>query len=469
MTSPNSLNAFKDHILPDSHSADSSIDAIVAHKQDVAALDIASAASVSPMLPVIQAERIVFLDVLRGFALFGILVVNMDVFIHPILLATYQVNPIFSVWDEWAWVVSRVLFQGKFYLIFAFLFGLGFALQMERAESNSQRFAIFFLRRMSILLCLGIAHICLVWIGDILVMYALWGFVLLLFCKRSDKTLMYWALGFSFWPVLGAFLLGLVAVLGIHNSFAPRWDSYSAKAAELAVTYIDYAQGSYLTALQRRWIEIKTLYFSHALVSTQVLGMFLLGLWCHRKNVFQSKVLTHTTWQKRHKYTAFVGLFVGGLGSIWIEYQVGGLRDLKAAFAWDWGANISRTSALGLSVLAPPFLSMAYVTFVCLACQSNKFGFFKVALAKAGRMSLSLYLMQSVICTLIFNGYGLGFYGQVGKAGSMGLAVGIFAAQLLLAHYWFKRYQYGPVEWLWRALSYRRWADFKSAKQVFYA
>lgn len=148
--------------------------------------------SKSSINPVQQAERIQIVDILRGFALFGILFVNMPAFSQPFQALLFPMSPAALWYDHAARWLIHFLGEGKFYTLFSLLFGLGFTLQMERIESRGGRFVLFYLRRLLVLLGIGIVHAFLIWAGDILILYALLGLLLLLFRSARPNRAPSW-------------------------------------------------------------------------------------------------------------------------------------------------------------------------------------------------------------------------------------------------------------------------------------
>ncbi|MCS6962969.1 hypothetical protein [Thermoflexus sp.] len=193
--------------------------------------------SKSSITPVQQAERIQIVDILRGFALFGILFVNMPAFSQPFQALLFPMSPAALWYDHAARWLIHFLGEGKFYTLFSLLFGLGFTLQMERIESRGGRFVLFYLRRLLVLLGIGIVHAFLIWAGDILILYALLGLLLLLFRKAQPRTLLVWIILLIALPLLlNAAVTGLVAwgrtvpesAAQIEQAFAQTIANYSA-------------------------------------------------------------------------------------------------------------------------------------------------------------------------------------------------------------------------------------------------
>jgi uncharacterized protein len=416
-----------------------------------------AAATPGPMAPVSARERIDTVDIVRGFALFGILAVNMAYFSHPIysLLGGLHIGA--TPADRAVEWLIRFLADGKFYSLFSLLFGLGLALQMERAEARGAAFAPLYARRLGVLLLIGLAHAFLVWTGDILVIYALLGFVLLLFRKRSPRALLIWAGVFIALPIL--FMALSVASLElarfspeataeIERSVAETKADYAARAAQATLVY---AKGDYLQITAQRardlaFIAPFTLFFAPS-----ILAMFLLGLYAGRRRIAQD-IAGHRPFIRR---AAIWGLALGlPLNLVYAATGEAASRTIPTTLteigviAWGLGA---------------PALSIGYAAALTLLAQRDRWRRRLAPLAAAGRMALSNYLLQSLVCTFIFYSYGLGLFGQVGAAAGLALTIVIYALQLPLSVWWLRRFQYGPAEWLWRSLTYGRLQPMRRA------
>ena len=395
--------------------------------------------------PIAPQERIQVVDILRGFALLGILLVNMAIF-RAGWAATQPVTPATTgMLDRLAAHAIDLFAEGKFFTLFSFLFGFGFAIQMIRAQERGVAFVPRFMRRLLVLFVIGLAHAFLLWCGDILVSYALLGFVLLLFRNRSPRALLIWAtillLGMAL--LLGA-VLGLIeygrtvpdgaeqivlAEQGMRASFAQQADE------ELRV----YSSGSYSEIVAYRARSMPSVYATVLFQAPPILAMFLLGLYAGKRGIFHDPA-AHTTLLRRVR---FWGVIVGLLLSLLVVLVETQRGILSAALA----------PLLNMS-LAGPILSMGYAATITLLAQHERWRARLAPLGAAGRMALTNYLLQTLICTTIFYGYGLSLFGQVGAAAGVGLTIAIYALQISFSVWWLQRFRFGPMEWLWRSLTY---------------
>ncbi len=380
--------------------------------------------------PTPPAERIAVVDALRGFAVLGILVVNMGAFKSA---AVYTPGTI----GEWTGPLDRlvadfILFAatGKFYLLFTFLFGLGFCLQLERAEARGVAFARRFVRRMAILLLIGFAHGWFLWSGDILAKYALAGVLLLLFRRLAPRALVAWALTLAVTAFLASGLLVQEA-----SGFAEEM-----KAAATNV----YSTGSYDEIRQFARSELGYSFWPLPLLvlSGIILSYFLVGLAVGRTSLFRQP--------EKH---------LGRLRRLvpWL-LAAGILGNLVMVVAWrgaEAGSLEPRRLAGSLALLVGgPSLTASYVCGMILLFQHATWRRALQPLAAVGRMALTNYLLQSLICTTLFYGYGLGLYGKLGPAQGLGLSLAIFGLQAVLSTAWLRRFRFGPVEWAWRTATY---------------
>lgn len=411
--------------------------------------------------PVQPAERVAVLDMLRGFALLGILLVNMQSFAYPLL------NPIFGLpadipAPDFAahWFVAFAA-QTKFYSLFSFLFGLGFTIIMDRAAAKGFSVTPFFARRMLALLVIGLLHGIFIWSGDILGTYALIGFVLLALRDFQPRTLLIVAIVMLAVPVLltlaftGMVEAAQVATPESASALAKQAAEQHAQMQAMQQTaWTAYAEGGYGAAVGQRLTDLGMMYSYLWMYGWSILGMFLLGAY------FGKRRLIHNVEQHLPLFRklAWAGLLIGlPCAAYWATV---GMPQYQAwpsfALFWPQAAN----------ALAAPLMALLYVSVFVLLSRRALWARLLTPVAKLGRMALSNYLMQSVVCTLIFYSYGLGYFGQPGAFALLGLTFVIWLAQIPLSVWWLSRYRFGPLEWLWRALTYWRLPVMRQAEQT---
>ena len=401
------------------------------------------------MTPTHPAERVEVVDALRGFALFGILLVNMYLFSHPIQTVIMPVDPAESGANLIADRLIRFFAETKFYSLFSFLFGLGFSLQMVRAEERGVRFSRLYSRRLLTLFVIGVVHAYFIWVGDILMLYALLGFLLLLYRKAKPKTLIIWAVIFlalpSFFNLLsvGAIEMGRMAgpdvAAQIDKSFV---DQDSVYRADLERAYRVYPEGSYSEITAQRASDLPFMAVGNLFLAPGVIGMFLIGHYFGRRQLFRNIDDSLPFFRK----LLWWGLILGLTGNLIYVLLI---PPLSRAMP-----SPPLLIAMAGQGFGAPALSLFYVASFTLLSRRLSSKKRLSPLASVGRVPLSNYLAQSIICTLLFYGYGLGLFGQVDKATGVLLTIAIYTALVLLSVWWTSRFQFGPAEWLWRSVTY---------------
>ncbi|HEY3221043.1 MAG TPA: DUF418 domain-containing protein [Gemmatimonadales bacterium] len=383
--------------------------------------------------PVLRQERIEAIDILRGVAILGILIVNMGLFSLPEGTAV-------------AGSTDRLIYffaQEKFKALFSFLFGLGLAVQMLRAEARGAHFLPLYARRLGVLFVIGVVHFLLLWDGDILHDYALLGVVLLLFRRSSPKTLLVGAGVLLAIPMLFFGITTYSSITGHVNPHVKEWITYENGAEDDGTSdeFSDtYSRGSYAEIVTLRASELPR-DMSPDTDDAYVLAIFLLGLYAGRRRIFHD-IPAHLSVLRRVQRW---GLIIGVAGNA--AFAVGGSFDPSPTRVLE---NVGRLCL----VVAAPAMMLFYASSIILLTQRETWRRRLAPLAAVGRTALSNYLLQSLICTTIFYSYGLALFGKVGPSLGLLLTVTIFLIQIPLSVWWLRRFQFGPVEWLWRSLTY---------------
>ena len=388
-------------------------------------------------------ERIHTLDILRGIAVGGILLANVLVFFGLFIGPPDLAAALPTVrWDAIALFCDKVFVDGKFYSIFSLLFGIGFGLQLARGgEAVVPRFK----RRLRILLAIGALHAFLLWFGDILMLYALLGFFMPWFARKSDRELLRWAVILLAIPTalyvvgLGAFSL----VAGEQGAAAAGAANGGPPAALLPIFEAigrggvkDAVVGN-LVLVAARWAD---LFFTVRF--PKVLGMFVLGLWVVRSGLLQSPVALRSTAVRWSLLGWAIGLPANVIAALalhrwpYIPPSLGGLLGVVM-------------QAIGIPMLALGYAATVAVLVIDGRRLLNAF-------APVGRMALTNYLLHSAICVVLSYGFGFGLWWRIGAAQALGIAALIILVQIPLSAWWLSRYRFGPVEWVWRRLTYRQ-------------
>ncbi len=388
--------------------------------------------------PISTNERIISLDIIRGFAIFGIFLVNMPAFHSPDLInQVYGMPHQFSTLDQYIRLFFDLFVQGKFYTIFSFLFGLGFYIFMSRAEQKGQKVFQLFSRRLIVLLIFGALHLTLLWYGDILHTYAIAGFLLMLFYKLRNKTIIIWAFSLMvlYYSLIASQLL--LPATSLEQSARISQQIGTEKVAE-AINI--YQNASYVEWLSYRMDNEVSIVLTNApFVIPTVLAMFLFGLYAGRRGVFQ-QVSHHIKFIKN---VWIVSLILS------IPLMV--MLLLTELNIFQWGPYQSIVSQLFV-YLSGTTLCFFYISSIVLLLRKESWRRILRPFSYVGQMALTNYILQTVISVSIF--VGLDLFGEVSLAFGLLLCLIVFPLQIVFSYFWLKRFRFGPLEWLWRSFTY---------------
>ena len=405
--------------------------------------------------PTAPTERVAVVDVLRGFAMFGILVVNMEGFSSP----GYHAASGERLWTGLADRLAESLVAhgaaGKFMAMFAFLFGLGFAMMMERAEARRISFVPIQSRRLLVLLVIGLVHGFLIFYGDILVTYALAGFLLLLFRGWRPRTILVAAIIVNLLSFVQVELniarsLERPAAGQPHLEPAPPDEAAGDPRASAEAMRQAYGHGTFGEVTRQRVHDYLADHSEPYNIVLRRLSFFLLGLFVGRLGIFRDVAGHRMQLIRILKWALLVGV---------LAHVARFLLLMQGLPPW------TRLLRLPTSIVGNPALACVYAIAVVLAFEVAAWRGRLSPLAAVGRTALSNYLLQSLICTTVFYSYGLALYGTVGPAAGLGLAVVIFALQVPLSVWWVRRFRFGPAEWVWRSLTYGRRQPFRNSTE----
>ncbi len=402
----------------------------------------ASKTETNGLQPVQSAERFIILDALRGFALLGIVMANFPEFsLYTFMPAEATARLPFSAADRWVQYLLCFFVDGKFYTIFSLLFGIGFSIMLENITRRGGNALAVFYRRMFLLAVVGLLHLMLVWSGDILLLYALMGMFLPLVRKLSDRSLLALAGVLLFVPVMVDCLCEATQTYPA----APVVELQQALCARFGITPDNFA---YWLRDASTYGEVFQFLIQGAVVRLQefidgnryfkVLGLFIIGFCIGRRHLY-ARLHEEKPWLKKtFAATALVGVPL----SVLYAYS--------AVNGHPWG--LTAHSLLYFSGVYP--LAFAYVAGICLLfikhAHSSAFRLF----AAPGRMALSNYIGQSLMGILLFYGIGLGLGAGLGLSAVVIIAVGVWMLQAALSRLWLRYCRFGPLEWVWRVLTY---------------
>jgi uncharacterized protein len=386
--------------------------------------------------PTAPSDRVVGLDALRGFALLGILVINIRVFSMPeIVLFNPTAYGDFTGANYWAWLAGHVLVKQKFITLFTLLFGAGVALFVRNRERDDDPAVRLHLRRSLWLVAFGLAHAYLLWYGDILVAYGVTALFVVAARDWDARKL----------AVVGTALLAIPSVLEVLSALAasPEQLAASWQPAESAIqSEVETYRSGWLAQMDHRVSSSVYRQTAGYLAST---GWRTAGLMLYGMALFRTGVMTNERSAGFYRRLVAVGGTVGLatiLAGVWFIEA----NDWAAAVALYW----TQFNYWGSIPLAG-----AYLGLVMLYAKWRPAGVVTRWLAAVGRTAFSNYIFQTVVATSIFYGHGLGLFGRVSRVEALGIVVAIWAVQVPLSVLWLRYFRYGPLEWLWRALTYR--------------
>jgi uncharacterized protein len=393
----------------------------------------------SLMAPVSAHERIEVLDVLRGVALLGILTANMRGFNGP--FAAYFDHSLM-----WTDPVSRaaqgfvdLFVSGKFITLFAFMFGIGFAIQMERAQTRGHESIRFYVNRLAALLLFGVVHAVFIWWGDILLPYAVMGFGLLMFREASQATVLRWAMALYLYPTVVA---GQMLALDLAGLPLPGPEPTTSDELQRIIGV--YASGPYASIVRQNVVELPFNLIALVFFYPRILGIFLFGLWVWRAGIIRDIASRTATLRRCQIHGLWVGLaFNAATVAVTEIYHPNPMEPSIPGFV----ANI--TGSIGV-----PAGSLFYASTLMLLWQRPVWRRTLAPFGAVGRTALTNYLFQSVVCTTLYYAWGGGLYGTVSPLVGLVITLPIYAMQVVLSSLYMKRFQTGPMEWLWRRLTY---------------
>ena len=383
------------------------------------------------------------MDVLRGLALLGILLMNLEGFAGPPALMGTGIDPQLRGLDRWADAAIYVLVQGKFIALFSLLFGAGFAVMAGRAEREGWSLRAVWGRRCAGLLLIGLLHALLVWSGDILVTYALCGLLLLGFGEVLGRILAWIGVGIFLVPAGVSLLAGLGAsALAASPGWQQALQAQAAQAAATAQAQIQaYGHGDFMAATSQRLLDLGDRLAMLPMTGAQVFGLFLVGAWLGPVLTRPAAHARALAWMRLGALPVGLALMLGSVAvAPWIDPARADLRICLAA---------SMAAAASLP------LCLGYVSWTMRWLASSHGDGIASWLAAAGRLALSNYLLQSLVCTWVFYASGLGAFG-LGRSWQVMVGFALFGVQLLLSACWQRAGRLGPAEWLLRTLTYAR-------------
>jgi uncharacterized protein len=404
--------------------------------------------------PLQLTERADILDSLRGFALLGVLLDNLFGFTGWGFLSMQEKEALTT------WPVDRILglaelsfVHGKFYSLFSLLFGIGFSVILIRNEQRGTNPLKIFYRRLFLLAIIGAGHLLFIWEGDILLLYAIVGMLLPFFRNCKDRTILIWAIALILSPII-------IDVLRVIFQFSPGAALYEQAILIDAKNNLpkDSSISQYVHSSTdswerwRKWMEPGFFYRYGGLLNDnripKVLGMFLLGFYAGRKMMYINLQDHVSLFKMLLKWGLIIGIPTGIATAIFNADK----QDVPKVI------GLADTVLYAVSVVP---LCLAYVSAICLQWIKKDGNTKWKLLAPVGRMALTNYLMQSIISVILYYGVGFGLGGNIGPSIYFPIGIGVYILQILYSTWWMKHFNHGPVEWIWRMLTYGKLLKIK--------
>lgn len=381
----------------------------------------------SQLKPTTEQNRINHIDMIRGFAILGIFMVNIGAFSAPYFLHGSGETAWDSPLEQFTLAFIDIFFQGSFYTLFSILFGFSWQLMKDRLQIKGINYSRFLFRRQIVLIVFGLVHAFLIWHGDILLSYGLIGLLLLAFIDAKDRTLLIWA------TVLLIGSVGLITLL-----LYPVRHLLNLSNQEAIRTAIDnYSSNSLLSIWQQNlqdWL-LSNSGITFIFLIFILLPLFLFGMYVARKRWFHEPDKYQTILSGLLKITFILSVMLK-----FGPYALG--NPLWLTFIQD---NFGGTAS-----------ALFYMTLITLGAQTNIGKKFLQPLQYVGRMALSNYILQSVFCFVLFYGVGVGLYHSVTPSVSVLIVLVVFGLQIILSKWWLLRFRFGPLEWVWRSFNYKK-------------
>lgn len=408
--------------------------------------------------PVLKMEREKLMDILRGFAILGIFIANLRFFslYDPDTVGTGFHYP----FDKTMSFLHAMFIEGKFYTLFSLLFGWGMALQLQNASRQNINPAVLVKRRLRGMLLFGLLHLFVFWSGDIVAFYAMLGFILLLFRNMNDKKLLVWSVVLILSPILIYFLkmnfLWLNAPAGVLFETGRYVEQHlnNVSPDSRGITVSNTGSWTEIWKLNISGFFFRFAYLFFVSRISKVLGVFLIGYMIGRNGHYK-KILGNRPLLIRVALAGFViGLpcnyFLARFmenGSDYYNLKINGLY---------------QTIVYAFGVVP---LALSYAAIIALAYRSRLLKNILSLLQPVGKMAFSNYILHSLIGIITFYGIGFGLGGRFGPSAWTLFAIAVFIFQVFFSHLWLSYFYFGPVEWIWRSITYKQWQPMKKARQ----
>ena len=393
--------------------------------------------------PSTEAERILALDALRGLGVLGILVMNIQSFstISAAYINPTAYKPLLGA-GLWVWLIGELTADEKFMAIFSMLFGAGIVLLTSRIEARGVKPTPIFLRRSAWLMLFGLLHAYLLWSGDILFTYGICGLLAYPFRKLAPRRLL----------AIGLFVVSMGSAVSILTGWSLKyWPRADAAGFEETIWRPSPQRiASEIAAYRGSWPQQNRARISDA-ISGQTNALLYYSLWRAAglmlvgMALYKWGVLTAARSNRFYWRCIAAGLLLGApliLYGAWRDIQDG----WRFSYSFFFGSQFNYWGSLGIS--------LAWIGAIMLCCRAVAGLSAMRRLAAVGRMAFSNYILETVICTTIFYGHGLGLFAKLDRLQCAGIVIAVWIVVFVVSQIWMRHFCFGPLEWLWRSLSY---------------
>ncbi|MBG6130261.1 uncharacterized protein IWQ47_001656 [Aquimarina sp. EL_43] len=395
--------------------------------------------------PIKVKKRIDVLDVFRGFAILGIFVVNIVIMNSTFLNQDEFAKQWTSSIDQISGKILQLFFYTKFFPIFSLLFGLGISMQALKMLDKGKLSFSFFARRMFILFLFGVLHIVFLWSGDVLNLYALLGLITMVMIKKSNKLILTLSVVFLFFPFYDQLFEYVFNLL----NFRPEiyLSDYTGETVNQIIK-----NGTYVEGIQLRLLEyLSNIPMLFGFLAPVAISMFLLGLYLGKNKIYDSL----DTFIQRIKKPMLVIAVITNIYRVLFLFV---LPDYAI-----YSTDTFRPVFIKLMVFSDIAMGLFYLWSIGWFWYNTRYKFIVSPLKYVGRMALTNYIMQSFIGLILFSSIGFGLYETLSPSQTLLTAIVVFVFQVLLSKIWLTYYQFGPLEWIWRCLTYKELLPIKKA------
>ncbi len=395
--------------------------------------------------PIEQQNRYLSLDFIRGLAIFSILIINIQAFGN--LFASIfnpTVNGDFSGVNLGTWFFTHIFTEQKFYTIFTMLFGAGVIVMAERASARGLSAARIHYRRSLLLILFGFTHGFFIWYGDILSTYGIYALLVYLLWRKSPRTLMITGLSLILLVALmmvgGSYYIPEEMLAEMQQNFIPGQDIIDKEV----VGYLGDWSQNFAQRVEMMKMMLPIILFT----GFRIAGGMLIGMALYKWGIINGQ--KSTAFYKKLVYFCFLpGIAIVAFGAY--KLYLFGFQDAK----------ITQMQLGHFNFLGSVLMAIGYIGLFNLIFLSGGFNWLKKKLQAVGQMAFSNYIAQSLICTTIFYGFGFGLFNSLSRFELFLVVIPVLVLQLIWSEWWLVRFHYGPLEWLWRSLTYFKSQPFK--------